>query len=85
MLTVEIKLNGTLVGHAVLVNRSNLAEVSDYSLEWSEAGGDFLLEGLSDGRATIEGHRRRHGAWALVARAAAVILGQKTDAAEGGR
>lgn len=83
MLTVEIKLNGRLIGYAKLVNQSNLAEVSDYSLEWSEAGGDFLLEGTAQGRTVITGHRRKSGAWALVARAAAAILGQKVEHMEG--
>ncbi len=83
MLTIEVKLNGRLIGYAKLVKRSNLAEISNYSLDWSEAGGDFLLEGKSAGRAIIEGHRRKSGAWALVAKAAAAILRQKTDAMEG--
>lgn len=82
MLTIEVKLNGRLVGYAKLVNQTNLSEISDYSLEWSEAGGDFLLEGKAAGRAIITGHRRKSGAWALVARAAAAILGQKTNAME---
>ena len=84
MLTIEVKLNGRLVGYAKLVNQSaDLPEISDYRLEWSEAGGDVLQEGKAEGHALITGHRRRSGAWALVARAAAAILGQKTDAMEG--
>ncbi|MCU0826642.1 MAG: hypothetical protein MUE52_04385 [Tabrizicola sp.] len=86
MLTVEVKLNGRLIGFAKLVNQSaDLPEISDYSLEWSEAGGDFLLEGKAAGRTMITGHHRKSGAWALVARAAAAILGQKVDAMEGKR
>jgi hypothetical protein len=85
MLTVEVKLNGRLVGYAKLVNSSDrLPEVSDYALDWSEAGRDFLLEGGSQGRAIIEGHRRKLGAWALVARAVEVILGQKVERMEAG-
>ncbi len=84
MLTIEVKLNGRLVGYAKLVNQSaDLPEISDYSLEWSEAGGDFLLEGKATGRTVITGHRRKSGAWALVARVSAAILGQKIDDMEG--
>lgn len=85
MLTIEVKVNGQLVGYAKLINQTNLAEISDYSLDWSEAGGDFLLEGLSAGRTVIRGHRRKSGAWALVAKTAAAILGQKIDRMEGGK
>ena len=85
MLTIEVKVTGRLVGHAKLVNRTHLSEISDYSLEWSEAGGDFLLDGKAAGRAVITGHRRKSGAWALVAKAAAAILGQKVQAMEGGQ
>ena len=84
MLTIEVKLNGRLIGFAKLVNQSaDLPEISDCSLEWSEAGGDFLLEGMAAGRAVIAGHRRKSGAWALVAKAAAAILGQKVKRMEG--
>ena len=83
MLTIEVKLNGRLIGFAKLVNQTNLAEISDYSLEWSEAGGDFLLDGKAAGRTVITGHRRNSGAWALVAKAVAAILGQKVELMEG--
>lgn len=83
MLTIEVKLNGRLVGQARLVNQTNLSAISDYSLEWFEAGGDeFLPEGKAAGRTVITGHRRKSGVWPLVAKAAAAILGQKIDALE---
>jgi len=83
MLTVDIKVNGRLIGTAKLVNQTNLSEISDYSLEWSEAGDESL--GIADGRGRtiIAAHRRRQTVWALVAKAAAAILGQKVEAMEG--
>ena len=85
MLTIEVKVNGRLVGRAQLITRTNLSEVSDYSLEWSEAGGDVLLDGKAHGRTVIRDHRRKSGCWVLVARAAAAILGQKVKAMEDGQ
>lgn len=83
MLTIEVKLNGRLVGQAKLVNQTNLSEISDYSLEWSEVGDGSLELDDGFGRTVIEGHRRRQTVWALVAKAAAAILGQKIKAMEG--
>ena len=83
MLTVEVKLNGRLIGFAKLVNQSNLADVSDYSLIWTETGDAGLAIEAEEGRLRIEGHNRRQTVWALVAKAAAAILGQKVEWMEG--
>jgi hypothetical protein len=85
MLTVEVKLNGRLVGYAKLVNQSNLADVSDYSLLWTETGDASLGIATEEGRLRIERHNRRQTVWALVAKAAAAILGQKVKRMEGKR
>lgn len=84
MLTIDIKLNGRLIAHAKLVNQSNLAEVSDYSVVWNEQREDNLRITGDQGRILIEGHRRRQTVWALVAKAAAAILGQMVDRVERG-
>lgn len=84
MLTVEVKVNGRLIGFAKLVNQTHLSEISDYSLVWSEHGDGNLDIADDEGRTVIEGHRRRQTVWALVAKAAAAILGQKVERMEGG-
>lgn len=82
MLTVEVKLNGRLIGFAKLVNQSHLADVSDYSLIWTETGDAGLGIATEEGRLRIEKHNRRQTVWALVAKAAASILGQKAERME---
>jgi hypothetical protein len=83
MLTIEVKLNGRLIGFAKLVNQTNLADVSDYSLLWTETGDASLGIATEDGRLRIERHNRRQTVWALVAKAVAAILGQKVERMEG--
>jgi hypothetical protein len=84
MLTVEIKLNGQTIASAKLVNQSNLAYRNDYSVVWNEQREDNLRITGDQGRVVIEQHRRRQTVWALVAKAAAAILGQMVDRVEQG-
>jgi hypothetical protein len=72
-----------LIATAKLVNQSNLAEVSDYSVVWSEQSEANLRITADQGRALITGHRRRQTVWALVAKACAAILGQMAERMEG--
>lgn len=83
MLTVEVKLNGRVIAEAWLQNQSQLADASDYLLTWTEQGEGTLAIPDDSGRMVIEGHRRRQTVWALVAKAAAAILGQKVERMEG--
>lgn len=83
MLVVDVRLNGVLIATAKLVNQSNLADVSDYSVVWSEQSEENLRITADAGRALIIGHRRRQTVWALVAKAAAAILGQMAERMEG--
>ena len=85
MLTIEVKLNGRLIGQAKLVNQTHLSEISDYSLDWRELGDESLGIESGFGRTVIEGHRRRQTVWALVAKVACAILGQKVERMEGKR
>lgn len=76
MLTIDIRLNGKSIARANLVNLSNLADTSDYQLEWTEhAEPDLGIKGQA-GLTRIIGHRRRQSAWALVAKATVAILNQ---------
>lgn len=77
MLTIEIKLNGDTIATAELANISDLADVSDYALSWEEREEIDLNIPWDSGEQKIEGHRRRQTVWALVAKTAAAILGQK--------
>ncbi len=73
MLTIEIKLNGDTIATADLLNRSDLADISDYALSWEEREEIDLNIPWDSGELKIEGHRRRQTVWALVAKAAAAI------------
>lgn len=70
MLTIEIKLNGQLIGGATALNTSPQAALSDYDVLVAEKGAE--ITGLGDFRAniTIKQHRRRQTAWALVSKIA---------------
>lgn len=83
MMSVDIRLNGVLIATAKLVNQSNLADVSDYSVVWSEQSEENLRITAEQGRTVIKAHRRRQTVWALVAKASAAILGQMAERMEG--
>lgn len=68
--TIEIKVNGELVGGATVKNVSQLSDLSDYDVLVAEKGS--AETGLGDFRADtkIAGHRRRQTVWALVQKVA---------------
>lgn len=76
MLTIDIRLNGQIIATAGITNVSDLADVSDYQLRWSENGNPELGIARLQGLAAIKGHRRRQSVWALVAKATVAILDQ---------
>lgn len=83
MLTIEVKVNGRLVAHAGAQNVSELANVSNYHVTWSQAAcPDLGIEEVFS-EFVVKGHRRRQTAWALVARVVLQILGQMTGEPEG--
>lgn len=82
MLTIEVKLNGTIVAEAVIQNTSSLAEVSDYRIRWQEVAEPELGIAPVGGAFVVTGHRRKQTAWALVAKAVVAILGQLADRQE---
>ncbi len=76
MLTIEIKLNGEPIGSATVSNISDLAEVSDYYVQWSETAEPDLGIPESAGSFLIRGHRRRQTVWALAAKVVIHVLGE---------
>lgn len=71
-LTIELRVNGRLIGGALVVNKSDLAEVSDYEVEAVETASretgrkkDFRV------KFPILDHKRKQTVWALVAKVAA--------------
>ena len=70
MLTVEIKLNGKLIAGATAANVSELAAVSNYTVEAVEAASEET--GLLDFHRnfTVQNHKRRQSVWELVHRIA---------------
>ncbi len=84
MLTIEVKLNGEVIAQAAARNISDLAEVSEYFVTWSEEACPELGIEADYSKFVIEGHRRRQTAWALVAKVVMRILGQMTGQKEAG-
>ena len=74
-LTIELKVNGRLIGGAIITNRTGLADVSDYEVDAVETASPASGHEL-DFRSVfkIAGHSRRQSVWALVAKVAAGAL-----------
>jgi len=74
MLTIELKLNGKLIGGAEVTNVSALADVSSYEVLSVEKGSDQT--GLNDFRQNfqVQGHPRKQTVWALVHKVALASL-----------
>jgi hypothetical protein len=88
MLTVEVKLNGKTVAEARFVPCGGtvfdaVTITDDYDVQWIEEQGEGL-EAVRDADGfLIRRHARGATVWALVAKAAAAILGQKVERIEG--
>ena len=74
-LRIHIEVNGRVIGRAVVVNTSDLADVSGYDVIWSEE--ESRVTGLSErgGTTAIKDHPRRQSVWALVEKVAALAKG----------
>lgn len=73
LLTIEVKLNGRIIAQATAINRSDLAEYSDYDIEAREREAVKLgVRELSE-RWRIEAHKRDQSCWALVERIASAM------------
>lgn len=66
MLTIKAELNGVPIAMARVRNVSDLADVSDYSVEVAEKGCDEL--GIPDmhHKFEVKGHDRRRSVWDLI-------------------
>lgn len=78
MLTIEIKVNGRLIGGATATNASSLAEYSDYKILAVEKGDQQLQ--LTDYRQefAVKGHLRQQSCWALVRQIADLVCNERT-------
>ena len=78
MLTLELKLNGRLIGGAMIRNLSNLDAISDYEIEAVETASPETGH-KDDFRAKfrLNGHERRQTVWALVAKLADEALSRR--------
>lgn len=69
-MTIEIKVNGSLVGGAVVTEQPGLAGLSDYEVEIVEKGDiDRWVSNLHV-HEKVGGHERAQSVWALVAKIA---------------
>lgn len=88
MLTVEVKWNGMTVAEARLVPCGGIVNdgtqiTDDFDVQWLDEEGEGLGATRDADGFVIKGHRRRQTVWALVAKTAAAILGQKVERMEG--
>lgn len=82
MLTIEVKLNGKTVAEAVFVPCGGIVSdgvtiTDDYDVQWVEEDGEGFEAVRDSDDFFIHRHRRGGSVWALVAKAALAILGQK--------
>lgn len=87
MLTIEVKLNGRTIADARLVPCGGIVNdgvtiSDDYDVQWVEYQGEGITPGRDADGFSIRRHPRGATAWALVAKAAAAILGQKVERME---
>jgi hypothetical protein len=83
MFTVVLQINGRRIGGAQAINRSNLADVSDYDVSFDEVSRFDAGRGAHEkGAFKVEGHLRNQSAWALVREIASRIT--KSDEYERG-
>ena len=73
MLTIDIKVNGRLIGHADVSNISELSNTSDYAYRSESASSPVTGKGQIRSIGTIRHHNRVQSAWALVAEVARSI------------
>lgn len=77
-LRIHIEVNGRVVGRAVVCNVSDLADISDYDVFWSEEPSVITGQPERAGTETIKGHERRRSVWALVEKVAAIAKGAQS-------
>jgi len=65
------------IGSMQIANRSNLGDISDYSVEIVEAANALTGEGPRNAACVVERHDRRQNVWALLEKACAGILKAK--------
>jgi hypothetical protein len=88
MLTIEVKLSGHVIAEAEFLPIGDIVNdgttvTDDFSVEWTEDEVATLCTDRDADDFVIMRHRRGQTVWALVAKAAAAILGQKVDRMEG--
>ena len=71
MLTIELKLNGSLIGGAQVRNVSQLANLSDYEVTAVESAAPWIGPKTDMHETfTVRDHLRQQSVWALVSRVA---------------
>lgn len=77
MLTIKVSINGREVAVGTVCNISNLTDVSDYTVVWSEMASEITGMPERANTAKIKGHNRRQSVWALVQKVAAIACNGK--------
>lgn len=67
------------IASMTISNESNMADLSDYSVQAMEAKNDLAGLGSRNMSATVEGHDRRQSVWHLIAEAAAAAAEAESD------
>jgi hypothetical protein len=79
MMSIEIRINGRLVAGAIVHNRTDLDDVSDYDVRaWSGAWSQMPAALRSE--FIVAGHKRAAGPWELARRIAEAFVPQQDRA-----
>lgn len=73
MMTIELKLNERVIAKAKVLNKSNLADFSNYTFRAESQPSPITGREYSITEGQVLNHRRKQSAWALVSKVAAQI------------
>jgi hypothetical protein len=84
LITVELVPGGLTpmrrcIGSMRIANVSDLADISDYNVEFLQAANPLAGTNPCNGSCRVEGHDRRQSIWAPIARAAEAAMQAEFD------
>lgn len=80
MLSIELRVNGQLIGYAEAINQSQLTDVSNYQFSSISFPSPVTKRPRLNASGKINDHPRLQSAWALVAKVAEAVARHENEA-----